>query len=117
MSAKNTLNGKPLEFGNKEQISFLQKHESYSLDVLNGKCALTHKNISVKIKVELRFPCIECGSELNIEVESEDQDYLDVEDLTDREGVECTKCEAGYEIYGSVIKCVDNPRNPKKTTK
>ncbi|TQM50063.1 hypothetical protein BDE36_1798 [Arcticibacter tournemirensis] len=116
----NTVKGKKLEFGNDEQIKFLQKHRAYEKQMINGLVDFEHERTNLSdANIDCQFICAECGTEIRtsiyctVEYRQLSGFMLQPEESTK---VKCVNCLCTYQIYDGQIWLIHNPKYPEKTT-
>jgi SHS2 domain-containing protein len=109
---KNLLNGKPLEFGNSEQIRELKRLEKETARIEQIKKDL--ENICVPLKssvyfltkytkiVYLRFNCVVCRKEVEasktIKIECENTSEREILENLYIEKIKCDNCQSVYSL-------------------
>lgn len=122
---KDTL-PKPLEFGEKKGLSFLQQHRQYEYMGREGLIDITTDMVSIEVKVKMtiNFHCFECGEELNMFIEFEkekpyheyDTPEIAFGDEAEKKQVRCDNCKTLFEIRDDIITMIQNPLHPEKIT-
>lgn len=116
---KNFINGKPLEFGNTDQIKFLKKHEENMIEMVEKGIATNDGRIKVKASVsyELSFNCFQCGAVVK-RYEVQDIDPMEsVDDILEELEITCRSCKCQYAADNGIIMITENPVRPDLVTR
>jgi hypothetical protein len=92
MSTKNTINGQPLEFGNREQIAWIRNQERIQQDECEGIVVPIYQDVEeiITYEITVKFICSTC-------LENQYK-YLTVDEDNDILGqkIKCKSCQQSY---------------------
>lgn len=116
---KNTILGKPLEFGNHEQIKFLKKSEEDMQEMVDRGIATNDERIKLKGEITYRisFNCFQCGQNVSLYDAEDIDDYESIHDAIEEVELKCQGCKCEYVIENGIILLTENPVRPDLITR
>lgn len=115
---KNTILGKPLEFGNTDQIMFLQNAEQEMNEMIEFGREINNDFVAVDVRFAIEFYCIQCQTKIN--GDQADVCNVDVsnsiEQIIEDYKLTCSCCKCEYKAENGLITLVKNPKHPERVT-
>jgi hypothetical protein len=103
----NIIDNQKPEFGNDWQIQQIQAHDKFKEDVMARKVDIKHKELKLRISVNLEFRCVECGS--FVEMIAYARNPTSISNAVEATIETCQKCHCVYEFKSGCLQLTDNP--------